>query len=197
MELQRIWNAPHQQDEGPLDPFTGSQRSRHPLIRLQRALRINMAYGFVLTALMGYLAFRADELPLIVLLGLITAFCVWSMLDTWRLARGLDTTVRADRTILDELRRQCDAFDQWMRVQQRAGWFFYPVSVVAGGLLGALAGGEKPLNVLLAEPAFLFLLGVLALLLSPLCAWSARWMFRKAFGRELDGLRALIAELEA
>lgn len=197
MELKRIWDSSDTQDEGPLDPLRAHQRSRHPLIRLQRALRINMAYGFVLTALMGYLAFRAEELPLIVLLGLITVFCVWSMLDTWRLARGLDTTVRADRTILDELRRQCDAFDRWMRVQQRAGWFFYPVSLVAGAFLGALAGGEKPLNALLADPGFLIMLAVLALLLSPLCAWLARWMFRGAFGRDVDNLRALIAELEA
>jgi len=156
-----------------------------------------MAYGVILTIVMGYLALRAQDMPLIVLLWLVTAFCFWSMLDTWLLARGLDTTVRAEFTVLDELRRQRDAFDRWMHVQQRAGWFFYPISVVAGGLLGALAGGDEPLSALLGEPGFLVLLGVLALIFSPLCAWLARWMFREAFGREVDNLRVLISELEA
>jgi hypothetical protein len=197
MELQRIWNAPDTQDEQPLQPIASGQRSRHPLIRLQRALRINMAYGTVITAVMGYLALRAQDVPLMVLFWMIAAFCVWSMVDTWLLLRGLDTTVRAERTLLDELRRQRDAFDRWMRVQQRAGWFFYPISVVAGGLLGALAGSEKPLNELLGEPGFLILLAVLALLFSPLCAWLARWMFREAFGREVDELRVSIREMEA
>jgi hypothetical protein len=197
MELQRIWDTPDTKDERPLDPIIGGQRSRHPLIRLQRALRINMAYGIVIASVMGYLALQAQDATLIVLLWMITAFCAWSVVDTWRLARGLDTTVRAERTILDELRRQRDAFDRWMQVQQRAGWFFYPISVVAGGMLGALAGSEQPLNELLGEAGFLILLGVLALLFSPLCAWLARWMFREAFGREVDNLRVLIAQLEA
>ena len=196
MELHRIWEAPDTREERPLDPFSTTRGSRHPLIRLQRALRINMAYSVILTIVMGYLALRAQDMPLIVLLWLVTAFCFWSMLDTWLLARGLDTTVRAEFTVLDELRRQRDAFDRWMHVQQRAGWFFYPISVVAGGLLGALAGGDEPLSALLGEPGFLVLLGVLALIFSPLCAWLARWMFREAFGREVDNLRVLISELE-
>ncbi|MBL7945953.1 MAG: hypothetical protein JNN32_07790 [Flavobacteriales bacterium] len=196
MELQRIWNAPHTQDDQPLRPIASGQHSRHPLFRLQRALRINMVYGVVITAVMGYLSLRAEEVPLMVLFWMITAFCAWSLVDTWRLARGLDTMVRAERSTLDELRYQRDAFDRWMRVQQRAGWFFYPISVVAGGLLGALAGGEQPFDVLIGDPRFLLLLGVLAVIFSPLCAWLARWMFCEAFGREVDHLRGAIEDLE-
>lgn len=48
----------------------------------------------------------------------------------------------------------------------------------------------------LQRTSFIVVLAVLALVLSPVCAWLSKWMFRQAFGKQVDRLAALIAQLE-
>lgn len=197
MDIQRLWNLPDPADTEPIALARGAGASQHPLVRLQRALRWNIGYGVVITAAMCVLLAQAGEWPLILAFGIVTAFCAWAVWDTWRLLKGLDTVVSASRTTLEELRRQRTAFDGWMRTQQRVGWFIYPVSAIGGGLWGATVGAGESLAQLSHKTSFLVVIALLAVVMSPLCAWGAKWMFRQAFGRHVDRLRELIVELEA
>ena len=196
MDLQQLWDLPDPVDELPIRATIASGASRHPLTRLQRALRLNIGYGAVVTVAMFVLVAQAREWPMILAFGIVAAFCAWAVWDTWRLLKGLDPVVSASHATLTELRRQHAAFESWMRTQQRVGWFIYPVSALGGGLWGATVGAGASLIELSHKTSFLLVLALIAVALSPICAWGAKWMFRQAFGRQLDRLRELIGQME-
>ncbi len=196
MDLQQLWDQRDPQDDGPLPMRVDMSTSHHPLARLRRALRLNLGYGVVVTTAMCMLLLQADGWPVVAAFALVSAFCIWAMFSTWRLFNRLDPVVSAEQATLTELRRQHAAFERWMRTQQRAGWFFYPLSAFGGGLWGAAVGAEAEVGDVLQKTSLLLVLAVLAVVLSPLCAWLAKWMFRHAFGKEVDRLRHLIAQLE-
>ncbi len=196
MDVQQLWDLPDPRDEGPLPASGSTGASHHPLARLRRALRLNIGYGLLVSAAMCVLLVKADGWPLIVAFSVVAAFCVWAVVDTWRLLNTLDPFVSANSTTLDELRRHHTALENWMRTQQRMGWYIYPVSAFGSGLWGAVVGAAAPVGDVLQKTALLAVLAVLALVMSPLCAWLAKWMFRQAFGKEVDRLRVLITQLE-
>jgi len=197
MDLQQIWNQQDPRDDGPLPLRVDMGGSHHPLARLRRALILNIGYGLVVSAAMCLLLIKAEGWPLSLAFTLVTAFCLWAVFDTWRLLTSLDPNVSTEQATLTELRRHHGAFVRWMRTQQRAGWFFYPISAFGGGLWGAVVGADAPVHIVLQKTSLLLVLILLALIMSPLCAWLARWMFQHAFGNQVDRLREMIRQLEA
>lgn len=196
MDLQHLWGLPDPQDNGPLPAPRALGPSRHPLILLRRALRLNIAYGIVVAVCMLWLLFTVKGWPLVIIFGVVTAFCLWALVDTTLLLRGLDHDVSTDRAAIPELRRQHDAFMHWMRTQDRVGRFIYPISAAGGGFYGLSVGAGQPVVALLHHTSLVVGVLIISLALTPVCIWLARWMFRQAFGKHVDRLHELILELE-
>lgn len=83
---------------------------------------------------------------------------------------------------------------EWLRWQNWAAWFFYPISAIGGALIGMAMGGN--LEKVLQQSWAWWTLGAAALVLSPLAYLLARYMSRVAFGRYLEHLRSIIDFLE-
>ncbi len=196
MDLQRLWDIPLDREAEPLSAPLRPSRSRHPLVRLRRALRLNIAYGMAISAGMAAVLYRAEGLVLHSLFLVVLGFCLWTTVDTWRLLRSVSYNVSATLPALAELKRQHGAYAKWMRVQQRVGLFIYPVSAVAGGLWGGTVGSGLTVDALLVRPSFMLIVVPLGLALTPACAWLARWMFREAFGKQLGALRGHMEQME-
>jgi hypothetical protein len=178
MDLKQLWDLPEPTDTNGLPPLEGN-RSAHPLAALRRTLWINIAYGVAVS-----LAF------------LVIAFSLWATWDTWRLLRSLGPEVSASGPVLGELRRHQAAFTAWMRTQQRVGRFVYPVSAAGGALWGAVMGSGEPLADQMQRPGTIVVVVLCIVLMTPLCIWGARWMFKVAFGTHLEALAERIAQLE-
>jgi len=195
MDLKQLWDQPEPTDNTGLPPFEAG-RSAHPLAALRRTLWINIAYGVAVSLVFLVLVVTLRVVALSALFAVVLAFCIWATWDTWRLVRSLGPEVSATGPVLEELRRHHAAFLSWMRTQQRVGRYIYPISAAGGALWGAAQGSGAPLVELVQRPGFVVVVVLCIALMTPLCIWGARWMFKVAFGTHVDALAERIAQLE-
>jgi|LakMenE18May11ns_1017448.scaffolds.fasta_scaffold9930409_4 hypothetical protein len=195
MDLKQLWDLPEPTDTNGLPPLEGN-RSAHPLAALRRTLWINIAYGVAVSLAFLVIVFAVRAQALSALFAVVLAFSLWATWDTWRLLRSLGPEVSASGPVLGELRRHQAAFTAWMRTQQRVGRFVYPVSAAGGALWGAVMGSGEPLADQMQRPGTIVVVVLCIVLMTPLCIWGARWMFKVAFGTHLEALAERIAQLE-
>ena len=95
------------------------------------------------------------------------------------------------------MERHLHLIRKWIRLQTRLGIFVYPFSIVGGGLIGAYLVSHQPIPVLVRDRILDLLLLAVVVTFVPICAWLARRMAQRRFGRYLDVLLNNIRELRA
>jgi hypothetical protein len=173
-----------------------NSKSRHPLEKLRRAVRVNLIFAAVIT--LGYLAlFPFIPHPVVmVFLGLVVLYNGWAMLHTYRHYQRMPTSVSAMNDVLAELRAQVALTTDWMKLHVRIGLVMYPLAITGGFLLGGLVGTDASLQELLSKPPLWWILGVTLVVLVPICHYTVKWMTRMAFGVHVEALRRSIVEME-
>lgn len=196
MDLHKIW-ADWQDTQAPSDiPIVNYQRgaAHSPIAAIRRGLLFNsIITAFFLVAAIGLIILYEHpyvRVCLIVLgLGYLSA-----LLYTLHLYRHLPGQLPLDGQLLPTLRQYHRIVSRWLRINERVALWFYPVSVVAGFLIGLSI--VRPVEAALQDRIVVFALIASLIILVPVSHWISRWMSRLAFGQYLGQLEDHIAVLE-
>ncbi len=199
MDVEKSWKALGDDGQLPESLLQGGSWHKpselNPLARLKRNLRMNMIWGIIIAVLFLVVTFVSPSWVVQVAMGIMTAFTIWGTYGSWKLIATLRPEICHDCSLVSELERQHDLIRDWMRSQERAALYLYPVAVSGGFLLGGLSSSGLTLQQLMAKTPVQWGLVISIVVLTPLSWLLARWMNHKAFGTHLDALKARIQAL--
>ncbi|MCU0357219.1 MAG: hypothetical protein MUE95_06545 [Cyclobacteriaceae bacterium] len=201
MDLQRAWKKLETERlEQPLYiPLSGHPRklhSRHPAIKMKNGLYISLAFTVAFLAVFVLLFFRYDPWLIKFFTGLMVGvyifFGVYNFITLNRLNEQLKMAFAG--SLKDSLVRIHSIIHQSIRYQERVALFIYPLSAIAGFLMGV--GEHDNFEQNIQQPKMLMVLAVAIVIATPLCYWMARWMYKITYDKYLDQLKALIRDME-
>ncbi len=198
MDLEQIWKA-HNPDTGSLpDIKTIGQLSLPPsdtvLKKLKTTLLTNMMWAVLCAVLYVFVLINFTQWQILILIGITLAFTVWALFTAFQLYISVNPNVQANG-LLAELKRNRDAINRWMKIQQRVALAIYPFSATGGFLLGGVSSSGKSIEVLMAKPVFGWSLVIAIMILTPLSYLLAKWLFKKSFGKVVQQMDCTIAQL--
>lgn len=199
MDLENTWKSIDEKDgllENILDkPVYHPPASLHPLRKLRTNLLIGIGWGILIT--IGYILilfyFPIWQVQSVVVL--LIAFNSWLIAYSWILYRKTPSSISPSLTIREEIERNHRTFMRWWKLQEWVGLFVYPFAATGGFFLGGTIGSGKTVEQLLTNPIILWTLLITIVISVPLSFFSARWMFRYAYGKHLDRLKKLLDEI--
>ena len=199
MDLENIWQQAGSKDD-ILNRILQQKNFDHlhsklPLKKLKKNLLSGIAWAILITA--GYLVlfYFIHIWQVYVALSIVIAFNIWIIILTWRLYKTIQDTITPSNSLKQELQKNYDGFQKWWAVQARLGLYVYPVAATGGFMLGGVVGSGKTVEAFLYRPSILIILAITIAIITPLCYYLSKWMFKYAYGRHLKKLKELIDEL--
>jgi hypothetical protein len=197
MELQEAWKRLEREklEKPVLGTVPVRKRSRHPVQKLKSAYLCTTAFSIISLAGFIYLMVTFHE-PLVkgslflLILGYVFFFVTnLSMYAKIKVALPVDQSLKAALVYTH------DFITSNIRFQERVALFIYPVAGTAGFILGGDIGGGN-LEKMLTNPIVLVILAGVLVILTPLCFYLTRWMYKVSYGKCLTELKGMIEELE-
>ncbi len=173
----------------------GNIQSNLPLKKLKRNLLIGMFWAVLITFLYIILFFFINLWQVYIALFVMTFFNIWIMIDTWKLYKNTNENITPSNSLKEELQKNYTGFQNWRKLQQKAGLFVYPIAAAGGFILGGFWGSGKSVDAFLYNPRMITILLITVLVLVPICYFAEKWMFNYAYGKHLKKLKMLIDEL--
>ena len=199
MDLENIWQQAGSKDD-MLNRILQQKNFDHlhsklPLKKLKKNLLSGIAWAILITA--GYLVlfYFIHIWQVYVALSIVIAFNIWIIILTWRLYKTIQDTITPSNSLKQELQKNYDGFQKWWAIQARLGLYVYPVAATGGFMLGGVVGSGKTVEAFLYRPSILITLAITIAIITPLCYYLSKWMFKYAYGRHLKKLKELIDEL--
>lgn len=199
MDLENIWQQAGSKDD-MLNRILQQKNFDHlhsklPLKKLKKNLLSGIAWAILITA--GYLVlfYFIHIWQVYVALSIVIAFNIWIIILTWRLYKTIQDTITPSNSLKQELQKNYDGFQKWWAIQARLGLYVYPVAATGGFMLGGVVGSGKTVEAFLYRPSILIILAITIAIITPLCYYLSKWMFKYAYGRHLKKLKELIDEL--
>ena len=199
MDLENIWQQAGSKDD-MLNRILQQKNFDHlhsklPLKKLKKNLLSGIAWAILITA--GYLVlfYFIHIWQVYVALSIVIAFNIWIIILTWRLYKTTQDTITPSNSLKQELQKNYDGFQKWWAIQARLGLYVYPVAATGGFMLGGVVGSGKTVEAFLYRPSILIILAITIAIITPLCYYLSKWMFKYAYGRHLKKLKELIDEL--
>ena len=199
MDLENIWQQAGSKDD-MLNRILQQKNFDHlhsklPLKKLKKNLLSGIAWAILITA--GYLVlfYFIHIWQVYVALSIVIAFNIWIIILTWRLYKTIQDTITPSNSLKQELQKNYDGFQKWWAIQARLGLYVYPVAATGGFMFGGVVGSGKTVEVFLYRPSILIILAITIAIITPLCYYLSKWMFKYAYGRHLKKLKELIDEL--
>ncbi|MCS6929483.1 MAG: hypothetical protein NZM43_08320 [Saprospiraceae bacterium] len=196
-QLWKQWSASAEQPERPLIQETDSllRHPHHsPLLQLRRNARINLGFSVGFTAVFAILLAYFEHPYIRACLGVVVLGYVASAWHTYGQLRRLPALPDMSGDLLPVVRAYRDLMQRWLAWQKRVALLFYPISAVGGALVGMSLGGN--LETLLEQPRIWWILGGIALAITPLAHLLAAYLSEAAFGRYLTQLHSIVDFLE-
>ena len=193
-----IYNKEHDDDLSSLISKDQLHKisSHNPLSRIRRNLLINMIWAAIMC--IGYIIiifyFRIWQVQ--VGIPIVLVFSLWALFTAFIQYRKIDTAVSAQNSLLSELKRHFDSISNWIRIQKRMVLFIYPISAASEFMLGGVIGSGKSVETFMNKPVVILALFITILILMPAASYTAKWLFKKSFGKHLDDLKENIDSLE-
>ena len=199
MDLENIWQQAGNKDD-MLNRILQQKNFDHlhsklPLKKLKKNLLTGIAWAILITA--GYLVlfYFIHIWQVYVALSIVIAFNIWIIILTWRLYKTIQDTITPSNSLKQELQKNYDGFQKWWAIQARLGLYVYPVAATGGFMLGGVVGSGKTVEAFLYRPSILIILVITVAIITPVCYYLAKLMFKYAYGRHLKKLKELIDEL--
>ncbi|TFF40790.1 hypothetical protein [Mucilaginibacter psychrotolerans] len=200
MDIEQVWKGhmaetsslPDMQSIAQLKPANQS----NPLKKMKKLLVKNMVGVACCIAFYVIIIYFFNFWQIRVLIGITLLFTLWALATAWQLYRSADDQVSATN-LLDELKRNRDALNLWMRIQMRVSVFIYPFSAAGGYLWGGVLGSGKDVAAFMSKPIAAWALIACIIVLTPLGYLAGKWMFKKTFGKVITQLDENIASLSA
>ncbi len=169
---------------------------RQPLDSLQRAMGAHLGWSLAITLAYVVLLFLFPSWQIVVALLITILFNIRVMWGGWKCYRSLKQVDVSTANLLQVLKNQHAAISGWGRWQLRLSLFVYPVAIIGGYLLGGVMHTGLPVEALLQQKRFVYVLPLIVLILMPLSYFLSKYLFQKSFGVQLDRLQDTIRELE-
>jgi hypothetical protein len=192
--------APYQSSDA-LDQLLASGKlselkSHSPLAEIKKNLFFNLGFGIIITLAFVAAIVLIEPLIVRILFSLIVFYCVWSIRKTYQVYCSVAQTISPTLGLLQELELNKHTLQTWIQEQEKMGLFFYPISIIAGFLLGGTVGSGKSESEFMNNwKAAITLIAALGILI-PICFYLTRWMFRYSFGKHLQKLQDNIEALK-
>jgi uncharacterized membrane protein YqjE len=155
MDIEQVWKGyiaetsslPDMQSIGQLKPSNQS----NPLKKMKKLLAQNMVGVALCVAFYVTIICFFNFWQIRVLIVITLIFTLWALATAWQLHRSANDNVSATN-LLNELKRNRDALNSWMRIQMRVAVFIYPFSAAGGYLWGGVLGSGKDVSAFMSKP---------------------------------------------
>jgi hypothetical protein len=200
MDIEKSWKELNPEnmdwDQMVKDSISPKWLPLDPLYRLKKNLRINIGWG-VLICIIYIVAIILLTLPIFqISMIFLLGFTLWAIYKAISLYKSIEPGITSKHSLLEDMERHYNAISNWMKAQEKAALFFYPIGVLGGFFMGGVVGSGKTVSELLTKPAVLIAIPIILLVLVPASNYLAKWMNRKAFGEHLDKLKENIDQLK-
>lgn len=172
-----------------------SKTSKHPVQKLKNAYKQSTAFSLVF--LLGFITlFFLFEEPLVKgsLVFVIFSY-IFFLLINLSMYRKIKVELPVDQSLIHVLKHTHDFITSNIRFQERVALVIYPVAGTSGFFMGGALGSGNLQN-MLKERAVIILLIVTLIVMTILCFYLTRWMYKKSYGKCLIELKQLITEME-
>lgn len=172
--------------------------SQHPALKLQHSLKISMGFAVTLMLFVVLLIplFTPWQIRLLLLLAAL-GYLFFLMINyrTWKRVKATlqETMTGSVKTALQQIHQ---VVYRSIRFQERAALLLYPVSIVAGFMVGVFLANPSAFPGEMQSRDNQILLLTCIVLLTPLTWFAARWLYKISYDTYLTELRLLIDELE-
>jgi len=198
MDLLQAWKK--LEVEKLEQPVKGSvtppKKSKHPVQKLKTAYLQTTGFAAVFLVGFVYLFFQFSQ-PLVkgglvlVIISYIFFFAV-----NFSMYRKIKVELPVDQSLKKALQHTHDFITDNIRFQERVGLFIYPIAGTSGFLMGGALGSDD-INSMMREKTVIIILIVVLIILTPLCFYLTRWLYKVSYGKSLTHLQELIRQLNA
>lgn len=200
MEIEEQWRNFEPEDdmlEALFEKVKVSRLQSHGVLsKLRKNILSSTILSLVATAYLFWATFYFAIWQVQVMLAVVDVFCIWILVISVRLYRGIDPQIDPSLSLLEQLKNTRAAMQHYIDVQQKVSIFIYPLSIAAGFLIGGVVGAGKPIESFIGEKVVIISLIVAIVVLTPVNYFFARGLFKLFFGKQLQQLDRLIKELE-
>ncbi len=169
--------------------------SRHPVEQLKAAYMRTTLFSVFFLAGFIVLFFLFEEPLVKVGIGFVVGVYVFFFVVNFGMYRRVGMDFPVDRNLKDALNHTYSYITENIRFQERAALFLYPIGGAAGFMMGGSVGSGD-INSMMMKPSVLILLVVVLVVMTPLCFYLTRWMYKVSYGKCLSDLKTLIEDLE-
>lgn len=201
MSINKTWGEINDPQDDDLSSLLKASKvsnisSHNPLEKIKKNLLINMIWGILVCLLYVVVIFnfRIWQVQLCAILVLL--FSLWALYTAYLQYKSINSSISPTNPVLEEMKRHFQSITNWMNTQQRVALFIYPVSALAGFMLGGVSGSGKPVAVFMSKPLVWVALIIALAVLVPACWYLTKWMFKYSFGKHMKTLEENINALE-
>jgi len=197
MELKEVWKK---LERDKLEkPVRGAvpvhKKSRHPVQKLKNAYLGTTAFAIISLAGFIYLLLTFQHPLVRGSLFLVILGYIFFLVTNLTMFAKIKVVLPVDQSLKAALVYTHDFIASNIRFQERVALFIYPVAGTAGFILGGDVGGGN-LEKMLTNPVILIILAGVLVIMTPLCFYLTRWMYKVSYGKCLTELKGMIEELE-
>ncbi|MFK7952619.1 MAG: hypothetical protein AB8B73_07205 [Ekhidna sp.] len=198
--LKLLWND-LKEDTHQMTDFSKSeiqttinQKSKGVMKTLAKKVYQKFIYCLIFTLMFAVIIPFAGAFATKILLSILLAAYIIGDVLLWQEYQELKKHIDVMSNLLDNMKMVRTRIKSVIKYEQLVGLAIYPISVVAGLLLGMSIGKENP--TLMDKTSDWIVMVVSILVVVPISHWAAKAMNKKAFGKYLDKLDRNIVELE-
>jgi len=201
MSLEQAWHKIGEQPDDDLAALLRAKElpkmaSKSPLMILKKkmlrgmvgVIMINIAYVFVIVYYFTW--------PVFITLSLVFAFNAWYFYTSFKIYKQLETNASATNPVLIELKRQHQAFIDWLRISRLMAIPFYFISTFGGYVL-SLSRLSLSAEILFDEPIVILKLTGIAIIISVISHFMAIMLQKIFYQKQLNNLKRIIDEMES
>lgn len=196
MDLLDVWKKLESEKlekpvQGTVSP---GKKSKHPVQKLKEAYLTTTIFAAVFLVIFMIIFFQTHEVLVRVLMSLVILAYIFFFVINLNMFNRIKAPLPVERSLREVLQHTHTLISDNIRFQERVGLYIYPVAATAGFFLGASQGADD-LDKFLDKKVIYVILLVVLVILTPLCFYLARWMYKISYGKCLIELKHLIDEL--
>ncbi len=197
MNLLDVWKK--LETEKLEKPVLGSaspgKKSKHPVQKLKEAYLTTTIFAAVFLVVFMVIFFQTHEVVVRVLMSLVIVAYIFFFVINLSMFSKIRTPLPVERSLREVLYHTHTFISDNIRFQERVALYIYPVAGSAGFFLGA-SSASNDFDGFLEKKIIYVILAVVLAILTPLCFYLARWMYKISYGKCLIELKRLIDELD-
>jgi hypothetical protein len=196
MDLQEVWRKLEKDklSQPVLGAATATKKSKHPVQKLKNAYLMTTAFSVICLIFFVYLLTTSHERLVKGSLILVILAYVFFFVVNFSMFRKIKVAFPVDQSLKIVLQHSYRFIVSNIQFQERVSLFIYPIAGAAGFFIGGAESAD--LESLMRKPVVVVSFFLTLIILTPLCYYLTKWMYKVSYGKCLIELKSLIDELE-